>query len=423
MRLVNRLIRSLPCAILLELSARKDRNMATNSNSTRIKLKGSTWGHERGYASLKALNADHSNLFPADVDWDVRTLQQFADQSMSELSKKYDMIVFDHPWTGEIAAKEYFYPLDHFLSKEFLAEQEANSVGKSYESYIWKGHIYGLQIDTAAHVSAARPDLLAKNSAKKPSTWIKTLDLAKRLMAEKKPLLALPLDPVNIWCLFMTLAANQKMNPYQNGKQVLPDEKFLELINFVIEISKYGPKEAFDWNPIRLLDAMSSGDEVMYSPALFGYSNYGMAGFRKNLIEFGPIPSAGFGSIGGIMGGAGIGITKSCKNPEIAAKVIEVIGSPKIQRTLYATTGGQSSHRSAWLDRDLNSFTNNFYTNTLDNLDNSYLRPRFPGFIEVQTGSGDILAEAVYGKISPRKAIEGINKLYQDQLKKWSEFF
>lgn len=397
--------------------------MATNSNSTRIKLKGSTWGHERGYASLKALNADHSNLFPADVDWDVRTLQQFADQSMSELSKKYDMIVFDHPWTGEIAAKEYFYPLDHFLSKEFLAEQEANSVGKSYESYIWKGHIYGLQIDTAAHVSAARPDLLAKNSAKKPSTWIKTLDLAKRLMAEKKPLLALPLDPVNIWCLFMTLAANQKMNPYQNGKQVLPDEKFLELINFIIEISKYGPKEAFDWNPIRLLDAMSSGDEVMYSPALFGYSNYGMAGFRKNLIEFGPIPSAGFGSIGGIMGGAGIGITKSCKNPEIAAKVIEVIGSPKIQRTLYATTGGQSSHRSAWLDRDLNSFTNNFYTNTLDNLDNSYLRPRFPGFIEIQTGSGDILAEAVYGKISPRKAIEGINKLYQDQLKKWSEFF
>lgn len=423
MRLVNRLTSSLPCAILLELSARKDRNMATNSNSTRIKLKGSTWGHERGYASLKALNADHSNLFPADVDWDVRTLQQFADQSMSELSKKYDMIVFDHPWTGEIAAKEYFYPLDHFLSKEFLAEQEANSVGKSYESYIWKGHIYGLQIDTAAHVSAVRPDLLAKNSAKKPSTWIKTLDLAKRLMAEKKPLLALPLDPVNIWCLFMTLAANQKMNPYQNGKQVLPDEKFLELINFVIEISKYGPKEAFDWNPIRLLDAMSSGDEVMYSPALFGYSNYGMAGFRKNLIEFGPIPSAGFGSIGGIMGGAGIGITKSCKNPEIAAKVIEVIGSPKIQRTLYATTGGQSSHRSAWLDRDLNSFTNNFYTNTLDNLDNSYLRPRFPGFIEVQTGSGDILAEAVYGKISPRKAIEGINKLYQDQLKKWSEFF
>ena len=423
MRLVNRLTSSLPCAILLELSARKDRNMATNSNSTRIKLKGSTWGHERGYASLKALNADHSNLFPADIAWDVRTLQQFADQPMSELSKKYDLIVFDHPWTGEIAAKEYFYPLDHFLSKEFLAEQEANSVGKSYESYIWKGHIYGLQIDTAAHVSAVRPDLLAKNSAKKPSTWIKTLDLAKRLMAEKKPLLALPLDPVNIWCLFMTLAANQKMNPYQNGKQVLPDEKFLELINFIIEISKYGPKEAFDWNPIRLLDAMSSGDEVMYSPALFGYSNYGMAGFRKNLIEFGPIPSAGFGSIGGIMGGAGIGITKSCKNPEIAAKVIEVIGSPKIQRTLYATTGGQSSHRSAWLDRDLNSFTNNFYTNTLDNLDNSYLRPRFPGFIEIQTGSGDILAEAVYGKISPRKAIEGINKLYQDQLKKWSEFF
>jgi multiple sugar transport system substrate-binding protein len=221
----------------------------------------------------------------------------------------------------------------------------------------------------------------------------------------------------------MTLAANQKLNPYQDGKQVLSDEKSLELINFIIEISKYGPKDALDWNPIHLLDAMSSGDEVMYCPALFGYSNYGMSGFRKNLIEFGPIPSAGFGAIGGILGGAGIGITKSCKNPEIAAKVIEVIGSPKIQRTLYATTGGQPGHRSAWLDPALNSFTNNFYANTLENLDNSYLRPRFPGFIEIQTGSGDILAEAVYGKISPESAVQGVNKLYQDQLREWADFF
>ena len=396
--------------------------MTAEFNSNRIKLKGSTWGHERGYASLKALNADHSNLFPADVDWDVRTLQQFADQSMSELSKKYDMIVFDHPWTGEIAAKEYFYPLDQFLSKEFLAEQEANSVGKSYESYIWKGHIYGLQIDTAGHVSAARSDLLAKNGLKKPNTWTETLEFAKKLFAEKKPLLALPLDPVNIWCLFMTLAANQKVDAYQDGKQVLPDAKSLEILNFIIELGKYGPKEAYDWNPIHLLNEMSTGDDVMYCPALFGYSNYGMAGFKKNLIEFGSIPSSGFGSIGGILGGAGIGITKSCKSPEIAAKVIEVIGSPKIQRTLYATTGGQSGHRSAWLDQDLNAFTNNFYANTLDTLDNSYLRPRFPGFIEIQTDSGDILAEAVYGKISPEKAVQGINKIYQDQLKKWADF-
>jgi AcrR family transcriptional regulator len=109
-------------------------------------------------------------------------------------------------------------------------------------------------------------------------------------------------------------------------------------------------------------------------------------------------------------------------NPEIAAKVIEIIGSPKIQRTLYATTGGQSGHRSAWLDSDLNAFTNNFYANTLENMDNSYLRPRFAGFVEVQTDSGDVLAEAVYGKISPEKAIQGINQIYQDKLKKWSDF-
>jgi hypothetical protein len=55
-------------------------------------------------------------------------------------------------------------------------------------------------------------------------------------------------------------------------------------------------------------------------------------------------------------------------------------------------------------------------------MDNSYLRPRFAGFVEVQTDSGDVLAEAVYGKISPEKAIQGINQIYQDKLKKWSDF-
>lgn len=396
--------------------------MGANSGSERPTLTGSTWGHERGFAPLIALDSQHPDLFPARVKWDIRTLQQFADQSMSELSSKYDLIVFDHPWTGEIASKKYFYPLDDFLSKEYLEEQSKNSVGKSYESYIWKGHLYGLQIDAAGHVSASRDDLFTRHNLIKPKLWKEVLEFSKQLKSHGLPQMALSLDPVNIWCLFITLAANQKFALYKDKSQVLPFEESSKVLNFIIELSKYSDPRSMEWNPIHLLDAMSSEDKVLYCPSLFGYSTYSVEGFRKNLVTFGPIPSSGYGSIGGILGGAGIGITRSCKNPEVAAKVIEVIGSPEIQRGIYARNGGQPGHRLAWLDPQVNKYSGNFYANTLKNLDDSYLRPTFPGFIEIQTYSGEILAEAVYGKTSVENAIKAMDALYRKKLEEWAAY-
>ena len=392
------------------------------SNSTRLTLTGSTWGHERGYGPLKKLNSLHPDLFPADVNWDVRTLQQFADQPMNELAAKYDLIVFDHPWIGEIARKEYFYPLDDFLSKEYLDDQAKNSVGPSHKSYIWDGKIYGIQIDSAGHVSAKRADLLKKHGLTIPKTWSETLSFAQELAEKKLPLVALSLDPVNIWCLFMTLAANRRLDPYSNGETVLDPKDSAEILEFIIALAKFGPSQAFDWNPINLLDEMGSSNNLLYCPSLFGYSNYSVAGFRDYLVEFGQIPSYGFGHVGAIIGGAGIGITKSCKNPEVAAKVIEILGSPKIQRTLYQTLGGQPGHRGAWVDSEINGRTNNFFANTLENLDNGYLRPRFPGFIEIQTDCGDAMAEAVYGKTSVAHAVDAIDAIYRKKLKEWAQY-
>lgn len=389
--------------------------------SGKISFKGSTWGHERGYAPLISLNKTHSDLFPAYVDWEVRTLQQFADQSIGDLAEKYDLIVFDHPWVGEIASKKYFYPLDELLSKDFLADQKLNSVGASFESYIWKNHIFGIPIDAAGHVSAYRPDLLDKGTSI-PNTWSDVLNLAKSQFDKGAPKIALSLDPVNTWCLFMTLAANSKLQPYTDGNQIVPRQFGIKILNQIIELAKYGPNEALNWNPIQLLDAMSSTDKILYCPSLFGYSNYSIAGFRNNLVKFGSIPDSGFGKIGGILGGAGIGITKSCKFPEVAAKVIEIIASPKIQSTLYPLSGGQPGHRSAWLDKAVNKNTSDFYQNTLENLDNSYLRPTFPGFIELQTKSGDILAEAIQGKATPNDALNSVDELYRYILRKWEAF-
>ena len=73
-----------------------------------------------------------------------------------------------------------------------------------------------------------------------------------------------------------------------------------------------------------------------------------------------------------------------CPHPEQALAYAEFVACPRIQKTLYAQSGGQPSHRAAWLDPILNAATNNFFANTLPTLDAAWVRPRFPGFIQFQ---------------------------------------
>ena len=74
--------------------------------TTGNQLTGSTWGHERGFGPLLALNELHQELFPCPVNWNIRSLKEFGDHSMFNLTDNYDLVVFDHPFIGEIAKND-----------------------------------------------------------------------------------------------------------------------------------------------------------------------------------------------------------------------------------------------------------------------------------------------------------------------------
>jgi hypothetical protein len=48
----------------------------------------------------------------------------------------------------------------------------------------------------------------------------------------------------------------------------------------------------------------------------------------------------------------------------------------------------------------------------LQDLDDSYLRPRFPGFINIQTQTANIMAEAVYGQKSVNDVLDEVDAIY-----------
>ncbi len=72
-----------------------------------IVLQGITWGHSRGYTPLVAFSQRFSELHPGvEIIWQKRSLQEFADFPIEQLTRQYDLLIIDHPWVGTAAATE-----------------------------------------------------------------------------------------------------------------------------------------------------------------------------------------------------------------------------------------------------------------------------------------------------------------------------
>ena len=123
-----------------------------------VTLRGITWGHTRGFVPMVATAQRYSELHPGvRIQWELRSLQAFADQSIEALSRSYDLLVIDHPSIGEAAAHGLFLPLDAHVPASFLEDQARHSVGQSHPSYTHSGHAWALATHAATPVSAA-PD-------------------------------------------------------------------------------------------------------------------------------------------------------------------------------------------------------------------------------------------------------------------------
>src|ERR1700688_1471104 len=105
-----------------------------------ILLKGITWGHSRGFLPMAATGQRfHETHSGVRVEWDIRSLQEFADSPIVELARTYDLLVIDHPFSGHAAEGGILAPIDEWVSSDFLADQAENSVGASHASYFYGG--------------------------------------------------------------------------------------------------------------------------------------------------------------------------------------------------------------------------------------------------------------------------------------------
>ena len=354
-------------------------------------------------ATAQRFHETHSDVR---IEWDIRSLQEFADFSIAGLAQVYDLLVIDHPFSGHAAEGGILAPMDDWVSSDFLADQARHSVGFSHASYCYGRHQWALAIDAAAPISGWRSDLLERNRIAPPETWEQLLDLAKRGLVAVS---GVPIDSLMHFYMFCGALAEP---PFANEGLVVEESIAVRALEMQRELMSLCDPKCLSMNPIAVWEWLAEGDAVAYCPFAYGYSNYSRTGYARNILHTGGLVSFnGDTRFRSTLGGAGLAIAAGCKHKQIAAEYACYVASAECQTTLYFNSGGQPGHGAAWRHDEVNRQSNGFFENTRATLTEAYLRPRFYGYLDFQDKAAPIVHQYLTGRNSAKATASALNQL------------
>jgi multiple sugar transport system substrate-binding protein len=238
-----------------------------------------TWDHPRGVDGLVAANDLLVSRHDLTIDWEARSLLAFGDQLVGDFAAEFDLMVIDHPHVPDAVAAGAILPLDGLVTAGTLATLQRESVGRSHDSYSYKGSQWALALDAAAQVSAFRPDL----TEGMPPYWDDIFDLAPG------GTVLWPYKPVDAFSTFATLLA-QRGAPLAEPGNFLDREAAGAVLDTMLQLADRVPDWCAIADPIDVAEALSTTSEFSHAVALYGYSNYSRPGFRKHVLVYDDVP-------------------------------------------------------------------------------------------------------------------------------------
>jgi multiple sugar transport system substrate-binding protein len=374
-----------------------------------IVLKGMTWDHPRGYDPL----AKGASLFEAvhpgvSITWEKRSLREFGEAPLEQYADVYDLIIVDHPFVGFAASHPYLVDFAQALTDEEKAAFAADSVGRSWPSYEYKGGIWALPIDAATQVSSYRPDLLRELDAAAPATFEEVLTLGRRARAKGKWIAttAFPTDAIST---VVSIAANLGHPIVDETAVLLPESVGREVITrFHALIDVAHPRSTL-MNPIHCYEAMVTSDDIVYCAYAYGYTNYARASDRPRLA-FTNAPTHGDrGPAGTQLGGTGIAVSALSRNRDMAMSYAKWLTSAEHQTGDYVRLGGQPASLTAWTSPANDALCGGFFSATMETLRSAHVRPRFDGWIPLFEHAGERITACMRGDIDDRALLSWLN--------------
>ncbi|MCC6223104.1 MAG: extracellular solute-binding protein [Thermoleophilia bacterium] len=379
---------------------------------SRLTLRGIGWDHERCLSPLRAAATAWAQRRPdVSIEWDARPLEAFNDQPLGALAERYDLLVIDHPFVGAAAELGCLAPLERLLGPGELGALAADAIGESHDAYGYAGSQWALAVDGACQVAAARDDLLADLGCSAPAAWRDVHELARANPGR----VAMPLDPTDAICSLLTICASSGVAAAAGPTLFLDPLTGERAVSTLTELVPHLHPASLEESPPALLERMGASDVVAYVPLVFGYVSYACAQppGRKRL-RFLEIPSAGRGSSGSILGGAGLAVSAASAFAAEAAAFAAWACGPPAQVEVIAPAGGQPASRTAWVDPGLDAATGCFFSGTRRTIESAWVRPRDPWWPGFQRVAGELLAGALRSGATPRGIVAALERVYRE---------
>ena len=378
-----------------------------------VLLRGITWNHSRALPPLVATAQRFEEQHPGiRIQWDKRSLHEFGHADIATLADNFDLLVIDHPMAGDAEATGVVTDLIPLLSSEEIEDFQQDSIGPSFSSYIYQDKLYALPIDAAAPAASFRPDLLNQFGLEEPQVWADVISLARLGRVW------MPAFSADLFLNFMGLCVSHGSAVAASPEQLVDHEIGALCLEQLREVADLMPDEIYRMNPIALYERMTKEDTIAYCPLAYTYSNYSRDGFGPKHVRFSnPVALAMDMPMRTVLGGTGIAISAGCKDTARALEYSLFVAGPTCQRTLYGICGGQPARRSAWHDPLLNQITDEFFSRTAASIETAYVRPRFPGYVNLQERAGEALVEYSRDHGNAQKALAQIDALYRASLR------
>ncbi len=336
----------------------------------------------------------------------TRSGDAFAGQSLEDAVAAVDLVVIDHPFSGEGLATGTLVAIDDHLEPATLDALAADSSGPSHESYRWGGHQLALAADAACHAAAWRPDRLDDP----PRTWNEVLALARRAPGT----VALSIVGHAAICGLLTLCAGAGAGPQPDEEPLLDPEVATWAVASMLDLLGHAHPTSASLDVEQVLAAMHRGDEISYTPMAFPYTTFASPAADGVALRYGPPPVGDPGAAGGgaLLGGTGLAISAHSPRPAQAAAFAAWYCGAEVQRTLVVAQDGQPASRAAWTDPVADARFGGMLSAVLPSLERAYVRPREPWWPAAQRDADELLREALIAGERPAGIVERLNRLF-----------
>jgi len=370
-----------------------------------VSYRGLTWDHPRGYVALEAAARQWGETDGVEIAWERQPLEGFESHPIADLCGRYDIIVLDHPHLGEAVAAGVLQPLDAILGPATMADIARHTVGACLSSYKLDGQHWALPLDAASQVMALRPDLL---DGPVPVLWSEVGELSRR--TGRVPL-SLAGPHALLTLTSMALAFGDQPGASETYLADTPGRQAIELF---YELAALSPASCRDDNPIGLLERLSGSTDIVLAPLVFGYVTYAGADRAARLAFHNPPRVAAGGPLGSVLGGTGIALTGRCRPTDgLVVHLRRLLGSAA-QVEFIPNHAGQPSRRAAWTDQQVNADWGQFYAQTLQTLEQAYVRPRHNGYMQFQQRAAELVRDAAIRRPPSTRLIDALNQLYAE---------